>query len=233
MNILKKYTKNNYKKTKSKSKSPSPNNVITNPKNSIFNFKQKSILLTYPHVEKYNIGKEELGEYLYDTFNCKITVVCLEHHKDGNPHLHAWLEWEEVFSTKNAHIFDFKGAHPNIGQMLDKGKNTRSNALNYMCKEDENLFARGIDIENWKYSSKNHTKYMCEDLLKGKIELSTLVEKQPNLLMNYTRLKTNLAQYKLDKSQNETIYKTTNNLWIFGYPGCGKTYYATTAYPNH
>lgn len=210
-----------------------PYNNITNPNNSIFYFKQKSVFLTYPHVEKYNIQKEELGNYLYDTFNCTVTVVCLEHHQDGNPHLHAWLEWENPFFTKNAHIFDYKDAHPNIGQMLDKYKNKRGNALNYMLKEDQNLFAKGIDIEEWKYSSKNKTKYMCEDLIKGNVTLPTLVEKNPQLLMNYNRMKINLAQYNLDKSENKNIFKTCNNLWIWGRPGIGKTVFATRKFPKH
>ena len=216
-----------------KSKSKSPNNTITNPNNKIYHFCQKSVLLTYPHVEKHGIEKEELGNYLYDTLNCKITVVCLEHHKDGNPHLHAWLEWEERFQTKNAHIFDYKNCHPNIGEMFDKGKNTRNNALTYMLKEDNNLFSKGINLDEWKYSSKNKTRYICEDLISGKVELKDMVEKNPQMLMNYNKIKINLAQYNLDKSENENIEKTCNNLWIWGKPGCGKTYYATHTYPNY
>ena len=148
--MKRKYTKSktkskskNNSKSKSRSKSrdsqKSSNNrrSYSNPNN--FFFHQKSILLTYAHTEKTGITKEELGNYLFDTFKCIVTVVCLEHHKDGAPHLHAWLEWDEAFYTKDARIFDFKGHHPNIGVMLDKKKNTRGNALNYMLKEDQNL----------------------------------------------------------------------------------------------
>ena len=225
----KKYPKGRFNRSKSKS----PYNKITNPNNKIYDFKQKSVLLTYSHIEKYNFSKEELGDYLYDTLKCKITVVCLEHHKDGNPHLHAWLEWEEEFRTRNPHIFDYKDCHPNIGQMFEKHKNTRNNALNYMLKEDNNLFSRGIDLENWKYCSKNKTRYICEDLLNGKVTLHDMVEKNPELLMNYKNIKTNLAQFNLDKSENDTIEKICNNLWIWGPPGCGKTYYAIKNYPNY
>ena len=214
------------KKNKSKSKSKSPNNDIRNPSGAYFYFKQKSVLLTFAHTEKYGLEKNFLGEYLYDTLKCEVTVVCLEHHKDGNPHLHAWLEWDSPFYTTNAHIFDVKGCHPNIGQMFDKCKNTRNNALTYMIKEDKELFAKGINIENWKYASKNKTKYICEDLIQGKIELTDLVEKNPNLLMSYNKIKTNLASFKLDKSENQNIFKTKENLWIWGYPGIGKTVYA-------
>ena len=228
------YSKKSKSKSKSKKKgSKSPNNKITNPNNSIFYFKQKSVFLTYAHTKNYDIDKKLLGEHLYDTFNCEITVVCLEHHKDGNPHLHAWLEFKTPLNTRNPHIFDYNGCHPNIGQMLDKYKNKRANALNYMLKEDKNLFAIGIDIENWKYSCKNKTAYMCEDLIKGNIQLPDLVDKNPNLLMNYNLIKTNLASYNLDKAENENIFKTKENLWIQGNPGIGKTYYVKQLYPNH
>ena len=214
---------------KSRSKSPIPR-CSKSPSN--FYFKQKSCFLTYPHVEKSGMTKEDLGNYLYDTFKCSVTVVCLEHHKDGNPHLHAWIEWEEQFFTRNIRLFDYKGQHPNIGRMQDKRKNTRNNALTYMMKEDNNLFVKGIDLEQWKYSCKNKTKYMYEDLIKGNIQLNELVEKQPQLLMNYNRLKINLEAYNLDKKENLNIMKTNENLWIFGHPGTGKTYYATHLYPK-
>ena len=218
-------------KGKSKSKSKSP--IKTSYKsNTNFYFKQKSVFLTYPHTEKSGIEKYELGEYLYDTFKCVITVVALEHHKDGNPHLHAWLEWKDIFYTKNYSIFDFKNHHPNIGQMENKNKNTRHNALQYMLKEDQNVFAKGIDIENYKYSCKNKTRYICEDLIKGNIQLHNLVEKEPNLLMNYNRIKLNLESFNLDKHENKNILKTTENLWIYGPPGSGKTYFVTHSYNN-
>lgn len=50
--------------------------------------------------------------------------------------------------------------------------------------------------------------------------------------MNYTKLKVNLENYKIDKTQNNSLNKISENLWIFGKPGCGKTYYATHKYPN-
>ena len=127
------------KKSRSRSKSRSISKKKSYKSPNKFYFNQKSVFLTYPHVEKYGIAKDELGEYLFDTFKCKVTVICLEHHQDGSPHLHAWLEWEENFYTKNNRIFDYKNTHPNIGCMKDKTKNTRANALKYMMKEDKEL----------------------------------------------------------------------------------------------
>ena len=133
-------------KSKSKSRSKSKSSAKGDKPNSMsysyrgnFYFKQKSILLTYTHTENPKISKKELGDFLHDTFKPKVTVVCEETHQDGSPHLHAWLEWDEVFYTQNAFLFDYKNKHPNIGFIKDITKNTRSNALNYMMKQDDNL----------------------------------------------------------------------------------------------
>ena len=124
-------------KKKNKSRSSSKYRSYSNEKN--FFFKQKSVFLTYPHIENTGITKEDIGYYLKDTFKCSVTIVCLEHHQDGNPHIHCWLEFEDVLYTKNVAIFDYKGKHPNIGCMKDNKKNTRENVLNYMMKEDDKL----------------------------------------------------------------------------------------------
>ena len=229
--LIKGYPKSNRNRDKSKSRSRSKSPSYTH-KNKFY-FNQKSLFLTYPHTEKgIAISRSDLGNYLRDAFKCKIVVVCQEKHADGNPHLHCWLEWDEQFFTSNPRLFDFRGHHPHFGRMKDNKKNTRQNVLNYMIKEDTNLFAIGIDINQWKYCSQNKNKYICEDLISGNASLPDIVDKNPSVLMNYNRLKVNLEAYKLDKSQNTSIFKTNNNLWICSPPGTGKTYYATHLYPS-
>ena len=46
--------------------------------------------------------------------------------------------------------------------------------------------------------------------------------------LNLKKLKNNLALYHMDSKGLSNSYKTTNNIWIYGKPGIGKTYYATT-----
>lgn len=209
------------RKSKSRSKSPDKK------KKNCFFFYQKSVMLTYSHVEKSNFSKKELADYLHDTFKAVVVVACEEKHKDNNPHYHVWVEFEDKFYSKNCRVFDYKGIHPNIGEMLKKEKNTRGNALNYMTKTDDNLYAIGIDIDQWKYNCKNKTKYICQDLLQGKVELKDMVEKQPQLLMNYEKLKHNLDSYNLDKIEKTEKNRINENIWIAGAPGSGKTFYAT------
>lgn len=198
----------------------------------VFNFNQKSIMLTYARTDKSGIQKADLGNYLITNFNPSVVVVCLEHHKDGNPHLHAWLEWENKFNSRDPRIFDFKGHHPHIGGMKNKQKNTRGNALTYMMKEDTDLFVYGMDLEKWKYSCANKKKYMAEDLISGKTTINKLMETNPELLYNYRNLKNNLMEYNLDKNEIRFIDRIKNNLWIYGSPGIGKSYYVFTKYKD-
>lgn len=135
-------------KSKSKSRSKSPDKKKEKTINPNFFFKQKSIFLTYPHTEKQNISKQELGDFLLDTFKPEVLVVCCEHHKDGGLHLHAWMEFNEVFYTRNYRLFDFKNNHPNIGRILNASKNTRANALNYMLKEDKELLYNSLILKS-------------------------------------------------------------------------------------
>ena len=60
---------------------------------------------------------------MHDTLKPNVTVVFEETYKDGSPHLHAWLDWEDVFYTQNAFLFDYKEKHPNIGFIKDITKN--------------------------------------------------------------------------------------------------------------
>lgn len=228
------YPKDNYpKRNKNNNTSHSRSKSPMYQRKKKFYFKQKSVFLTYPHTEKGTpINKYDLGLYLYDNLKASITVVCEEKHQDGNPHLHGWIEWENEFYTSNYRVFDYKDHHPHIGSMKNKLKNTRNNVLSYMLKQDTHLFTRGINIEEWKYSSTNKIKYICQDLISGNVELPEMVDKNPNLLMNYTKLKTNLASYKLDKAPHTNPFRTQENLWIYSPPGTGKTYYATHLYPS-
>ena len=155
---------------------------------SVFKFSQKSVMLTYSRTDKTGIQKQELGDYLYNTFKPKVCVVALEHHQDGNPHLHVWLEWEEVFNSRDPRIFDFKKHHPNIGIMLEGQKNTRLNALRYMIKEDNDLYSIGLDIKTWIYNNTNHKKNIAQDLISNKLSLVEAVNYNPNLLYNYRNL---------------------------------------------
>ena len=221
-------------KSRKSSKSPSeePRGKSKNNKQKYYNFNQKSVMLTYPHTDNPQITKIELGEYLRDHLKADRVVVCQEFHKDGSPHLHAWIEWDERFNSNDPRVFDFKGKHPNIGHMNDKNKNTRGNALTYMMKTDNDLWSHGIDLKNWKYTSNNHKKYIAQDLIDEKITLPEIVKVNPSMLFDYNKIKSNLNSYKIDTDEKIPIIRIPNNLWVFGPPGIGKSYYVNNAFPG-
>ena len=213
---------------KGKSKSRSKSREKSIPK--YFKLSQKSVLLTYARTDKTNLKKADLGNYLYGKYKLKVLVVAEEHHKDGNPHLHAWLEWEELFSTRDPREFDYKNHHPNIGKIKDAKKNTRENALKYLTKEDSNCFCKGIDLKEWLYTNQNHRKYIAEDLVNEKLSLTEAIKYNPSLIYEYGKLKAILNLYHIDTKETNNEYKTDRNIWLYGKPGTGKTYYAVNNY---
>jgi hypothetical protein len=114
--------------------------------------------------------------------------------------------------------------------MKNKKKNTRANVINYMTKEDGDPYVLGFDLQNWMYTCKEHRKFIARDLISERISLPQAVEYDPLLVFNYGRLKNNINMYKMDTVPLENKHRTQKNLWIYGKPGCGKTYYVTTTY---
>ena len=95
------------------------------------------------------------------------------------------------------------------------------------------LYSLGLDIKKWRLNNKNGNMYMCEDLIQGNMDLKEMVELKPSLLMNYNKIKINLESYNIDKMESREQFRTDKNLWIYGIPGCGKTYYATHLYEKY
>lgn len=126
-----------------------------------FRFAAKKIGLTYaaPVGEVHPIEScEELLAFLETVASVKTYVVGRELHKDKTEdgadrfHFHAWCEFNEKFETRNARIFDCKGAHPNIIK-------PKSNAAwQGYCKKDgdfitnikANLFKRALEADTLK-----------------------------------------------------------------------------------
>ncbi|QBB20369.1 replication associated protein [Cowpea bright yellow mosaic virus] len=85
-----------------------------------FKINAKNFFLTYPQC---SIGKESAIEQLQTLqtpINKKYIRVCRELHENGEPHLHALIQFEGKFQCTNCRLFDLKHphtssvSHPNI-----------------------------------------------------------------------------------------------------------------------
>ena len=181
---------------------------------------QKTFFLTYP--QSHNIDKEDLCTYLVDK-GANVVVVAQEHHKDGNIHHHAWVEFDGVQHIRDPRFFDYYHYHCNIGKIKNTKRNTRQNALAYITKEDKSPACFNIDIEEYLNAKKKHRAYVGEKLIKGESTLKEIIEEFPQELYNLDKLHKNLSLFKLLNKEIPLIQKR-KNIWIYGIPGVGKSY---------
>lgn len=115
-----------------------------------------SMLLTYPRIKDQferngiELTAEGKVQYMVDTHLCQVdsikdffliqllqtdpqpvqVVVAMEDHKDGQPHIHCFVQYLKKSSYRSDY-FDFGGVHPNILKC-----NKPLAALRYCLKED-------------------------------------------------------------------------------------------------
>lgn len=197
-------------------------------KKKAFSVSQKTFLLTYP--QSNGLEKEYILDQLLKT-GANVVVVAQEHHKDGNIHHHAWVEFEAEKHIRDCHFFDIAGFHANIGKVKNAKRNTRANALPYITKEDKEPAAFGIDVAEYLKAKKNHRAYIGEALIKGEKSLPEIVQEYPGELYNLDKLHKNLSLYKvLNKEVKPHVER--RNYWIYGFPGVGKSYCVRLAFPT-
>lgn len=186
---------------------------------------QKSFLLTYPHCE---LERAVVGEHL-KSLGGVVVVVAREMHKDGEPHIHAWVEFVKKKHIVGCRVFDVRGFHANIGKIKNAKRNTRGNGLKYVLKEDKEPWSFGIDLEAWKASSKKHRAYVGELLITGKKTVREVVEEFPQEIYNIDKLIKNVNLFKVLGREIPPVIPR-RNYWIVGKPRVGKSYAVREAF---
>jgi len=95
-----------------------------------FAFDGTHVFLTYP--QSGDLSKERLRDWAVGTLGVRLFFVALEHHDDGQPHLHAYFRWDTRRRLVGTDCFDVDGRHPNI----QKPRNAK-HVLEYLRKDDE------------------------------------------------------------------------------------------------
>ena len=92
---------------------------------------------------------------------------------------------------------DGNNYHPNIKNRQIENK---KRALAYCSKEDPNPLCYNMDIHEETKARESHKKILGKRLLDGE-PLNKVVEENPELIFEYTKLETNLAAYKRAKRE--------------------------------
>lgn len=133
-----------------------------------FRFNAKKLFATYPQAE--NLTHERVQRF-YQELGCSFYTIGQETHADGGKHFHCFIEWTNVFDTRDERKFDIDGQHPNV-----QTARNASHVYNY-CIKDGNFisnrqcapsetkcrkFSELVDAENsdtfWELLKRDHPR---------------------------------------------------------------------------
>lgn len=196
----------------------------------MFRIRSKRLFITYPKCDtKLESILESLQSQL-TTINETITeyVVASEHHEDGDLHRHVYLLLApgKEHSVKND-FFDVEGHHPNVQSARSEQK-----VLKYCTKEEDYITNISGKVKKAQRDETRMDKREVGRRLKDGEQLSKLIEEFPELIFGYSRLKSDISLYLLERKQYLPLDKTCG-IWIAGPPGCGKSTIATTNFGSY
>lgn len=189
-----------------------------NEKPSKFRVQSKSWFLTYPRLD---ISKEAALEALMLKLSgkpIKGAVVCRELHKDGTPHIHAYVLLENLFNCQNAHFWDINGHHGNYQKARD------ITAVSAYIKKDGDFIEFGtIDWKEKLDAKKEHRRALGKKMLDPATTLKDMLEADPALALDADRVQKALAACKqafIQPCETEDV----KGIWILGKAGVGKSH---------
>lgn len=186
--------------------------------------RSKRLFITYPKCDSdLEFILESLKKQL-TTINETVTeyVVASEHHEDGDLHRHVYLYLVPGKDhTIKMDFFDIEGHHPNVQSCRSEGK-----VLKYCTKENDYITNIKSKVIKAQREETRMDKREVGRRLKDGEELGKIIDEFPELIFGYSRLKTDLNLYFLEKKQHVPL-DAPCGIWIAGPPGSGKSTCAT------
>lgn len=94
-----------------------------------FRFDSEYAFLTYTHC---TATAQQLYDFVNSVKNVEWARICVEHHQDGEPHLHAICKFSGRLQSRNSRVLDFNEVHPNIQPVRSVNR-----ALAYVAKDGQ------------------------------------------------------------------------------------------------
>jgi len=167
---------------------------IMNGKKSNFQINSSVLFLTYPECE---VPKEELFEFLlgYEKPKALEVLVASETHKNGHPHLHAYVKFESPYRTRDPKEFDLRGFHGNY-----QGARSAKNVLKY-CTKEENYVAN-FDLDTILMPKQKEKELLGKRILNGE-DLYEIVSSKPELILGYSKLRQDVEEFRRDQEESK------------------------------
>lgn len=115
-------------------------------------FNGKRFFLTYPQCPD---SKEALRQFLLSKGTVKYFCIARERHEDGNFHLHACVEYENV-QRHSSNWLDFNGKHPNVQSPRNW------NACKTYCKKDGDFIQMENDFNGVEIIAQESLQEKCK-----------------------------------------------------------------------
>lgn len=158
-----------------------------------YQLNSSKLFLTYPQC---NLTKEEALGALSITFQSMTNyIIAQEHHANGDLHIHAYIELDSPFRTRDATFADILGYHGNY-----QGCRSSKRVIQYCTKEEDYL--SNMDVAQITEKRKSKKAIVGKALIDGDISLKEAVEQNPEYLFEYTKLKFNLTEYIRDNKED-------------------------------
>lgn len=150
--------------------------------------------LTYPRCD---LSKEKVLDHLKTIGQVKSAVVAEEKHKDGTPHVHAFVKYQKRLDIRSSKYFDIESFHGNYQTAKC------SYAVEKYCKKAGEFLEYGdIDITQAAEARLSKKTILGKRLCSGE-PLVDVVEDNPELLFGYSKLKADVTAFLEDKSRSK------------------------------
>jgi hypothetical protein len=116
-----------------------------------FRIRSKKFFLTYPQVpDVENIEEQFIKafENIFGTNNMKY-FLCKEKHKDGNPHIHVYLEFntrQEIPSRERLHVKIVLNGQIKLCEGRYEAVRNSEKTLDYISKDCGNNYKSNMDV---------------------------------------------------------------------------------------
>ena len=155
---------------------------MSNSTPTSFRFKAKNIFLTYPNCPLHKNDVSTQLKVILHRHNITYILVCEETHASGEPHVHAMVQLDKQFETKNCRFFDiYMGPlHPQQGPTVRYHPNIEPlhspTASQKYLKKSGNFYEDGV-FNNKKRSPSKNPNAIWKDILDTASDLNDFLAK--------------------------------------------------------
>jgi len=199
------------------------------PKTKSFRLQGKNFFLTYP---KCNLERAVVLSLLLDKISdIKYAIIASEFHKDGDLHIHVYLQLNNKLHIRQQNFFDLDSFHGNYQTARDS-----DDVIDYIKKSDKSPLEHGDYKSHYKMQGNSKSenakleRYAVNNMILNS-NLHDLVLTGDVSIYSYEALTKSLNRYKMD-TQIVPKYMPKECVWITGAPGIGKSRYVRDNFDN-